>query len=711
MLRKNLVRKNYIQVLFVFLAFMLMVAIGGFSVSNTLQKASLTAVTVALGETEKTIHAYLREPKIAFDNVYAAVQGLLDRGESQEGLRQYLMTTTELLQNQDDGVKGVISVYGFIRDELVVGSDWIPGADYVPQQRPWYQQAIRSKSAEYTAPYKDEETGLPIISLAQELFGKNGDYYGVLALDIDISWLMDYAESLQFVEGGYGMITNQYLYIVAYPDEQYGGSRLQDLGGGFAKIAEMLRTNRPVSAEPIRDVNGKRAIVFFQQLSNSWYVGVVMPSRSYYADLYLNLAILATLGAVLASILSYILLHLSAEKHRSEEESKAKSSFLATMSHEIRTPMNAIIGIAQIEMQKGNLPEDYSQALDKIYTSGSSLLGIINDILDLSKIETGRLELTPKEYDMPSLINDTVQLNIVRIGSKPIKFVLSLEETLPLTLYGDELRIKQILNNLLSNAIKFTDEGRVELSISHTRQSDEVTLSFSVTDTGIGMKPEEMEQLFSEYMRFNADVNRNTEGTGLGLSITRRLVKMMGGTIEAESEYGKGSVFTVTLKQKPAGCEAIGKEIADRLCSFSFIDDSSAEKMKFAREPMPYGSVLVVDDVDMNLYVAEGVLQPYELQIELVESGFAAIERVENGKIYDVIFMDHMMPKMDGIETTQRLRANGYKGAIVALTANALVGNEEMFVQNGFDGFLPKPIDIQLMDAILNKFIRGRHKG
>jgi signal transduction histidine kinase/DNA-binding response OmpR family regulator len=403
-------------------------------------------------------------------------------------------------------------------------------------------------------------------------------------------------------------------------------------------------------------------------------------------------------------------------RQAAEAATRSKSEFLATMSHEIRTPMNAIIGITQIQLQREDLPGELSTALEKIYSSGNSLLGIINDILDMSKIETGKMELHPAEYDVPSMINDAVQINIIRIGSKQIEFTMDLDENLPSRLFGDELRLKQILNNLLSNAIKYTEKGQVKLSVSHFAEGEDVMLRFAVEDTGQGMKGEDKERLFSEYLRFNAEVNRTTEGTGLGLNITRKLVEMMDGSIGVESEYGRGSIFTVAVRQKAVECPVIGAKLAERLRNFTFTGDRQAATLHITREPMPYGSVLVVDDVDTNLYVAEGLLSPYKLKIETANSGFAAIEKIQaagggtaGGYTYDIIFMDHMMPKMDGIETTEKLRELGYKGVIVALTANALIGNDEMFSQHGFDGFISKPIDVRHLNAALNKFVRDRH--
>ena len=398
------------------------------------------------------------------------------------------------------------------------------------------------------------------------------------------------------------------------------------------------------------------------------------------------------------------------------EANKSKSDFLAAMSHEIRTPMNAILGIAQIQLQKPDLADEYRSALNKMYSSGSGLLGIINDILDLSKIETGKMELIPIEYDTPSLIHDAAQLNIVRIGSKPISFIMDIDKKLPSRLIGDELRLKQILNNLLSNAIKYTDKGHVKLSVyhtdlNHTEPEGYVNLRFVVADTGQGMNPQDRERLFSEYLRFNMEANRTTEGTGIGLTIVKNLVELMDGTIEVESEYGVGSTFAVTVRQRVVQCEAIGEELSQRLSNFSFSEEKQYADLQIVREAMPYGKVLIVDDVETNLYVAEGLMLPYGLEIETALSGFAALKKVERGLVYDIIFMDHMMPLMDGIETTGKIRAAGYQGIIVALTANALAGNAEMFKQNGFDDFISKPIDVRRLNSVLNKFVRDRHSG
>jgi PAS domain S-box-containing protein len=393
-----------------------------------------------------------------------------------------------------------------------------------------------------------------------------------------------------------------------------------------------------------------------------------------------------------------------------EASSKAKSAFLANMSHEIRTPLNAIIGLSEVVMCS-DLSDGVRENIEKIYSSGNTLLGIINDILDISKIESGKFEIVPAKYDFASMINDTINLNIVRIGSKQISFEPAIDENIPIVLYGDEIRIKQILNNLLSNAFKYTQEGSVSLKISCEHREDEAFFKYTVSDTGIGIKKEDMRKLFSEYRQFNTRVNRAVEGTGLGLSICKNLVDMMGGTIIAESEYGEGSTFTVKLPQRIVNPTPIGKKLAEDLKNFRFADIRREKNAAFVRSPMPYGKVLVVDDVITNLDVAKGLMTPYGLTIHCATSGRQAVDIVREGENrYDVIFMDHMMPEMDGLETVRIIRGEidseyARTVPIIALTANALTGNAEMFMKNGFQAFLSKPIDIMKLDSLLNQFV------
>ncbi|MDR1483161.1 MAG: response regulator [Synergistaceae bacterium] len=401
-------------------------------------------------------------------------------------------------------------------------------------------------------------------------------------------------------------------------------------------------------------------------------------------------------------------------KH-AEAASRAKSSFLASMSHEIRTPLNAIMGFSEVELRK-TLPDETHSNIEKIYNAGSTLLGIINDILDISKIESGKFEVNPSSYDFANMISDTINQNLVRIGTKRIEFEPVIGDDIPSRLFGDEIRVKQILNNLLSNAFKYTEEGHVRLKVSCLTFSDNIRLQFAVIDTGRGIKPENMEKLFSEYKQFDTASNRNIEGTGLGLSICKNLVEMMNGSISAESVYGKGSTFTATIRQGIIDAVPIGPEVAQNLRSFSFNNGQRENGRKIVRKQMPYAKVLIVDDVTTNLDVARALLSPYGLAIHCVSSGRQAVSVVRDRKdIYDAIFMDHMMPDMDGMEAVRIIRDEidteyARTVPIIALTANALKGNSEMFLENGFQGFLSKPIDIIKLDVLLNRWVRDSGK-
>ena len=421
------------------------------------------------------------------------------------------------------------------------------------------------------------------------------------------------------------------------------------------------------------------------------------------------------------------------ERHKAREAAEmanqTKSAFLANMSHEIRTPMNAILGVTELMIQNEKLPVEIEEGLDKIYSSCDLLLGIINDILDFSKIEANKLDIMPTQYKVASMINDSIHLNMMKIESKPITFELQIDENIPAKLIGDELRIKQILNNLLSNAFKYTDFGKVVLSVSvesipllsylpehmmtnqvkwlgHDKKG--ITLVLSVRDTGHGMNNVQLSKMFDEYSRFNREKNITIEGTGLGLAITRRLVSLMDGTIGVESEPKIGSLFVVRLPQEIVDDEIIGKDVVENLCQFRRTYMTHRKRNQIVRNPMPYGNVLIVDDVETNIYVAVGLMKLYKLQIDSAMNAQEAIDKIKKGNYYDVIFMDHMMPEIDGIEATKIIRDFGYSSPIVALTANAVAGQADVFLQNGFDDFISKPIDIRQLDAILNKFIHDK---
>ncbi|MDR2669871.1 MAG: transporter substrate-binding domain-containing protein [Desulfovibrio sp.] len=405
---------------------------------------------------------------------------------------------------------------------------------------------------------------------------------------------------------------------------------------------------------------------------------------------------------------------LQYQTYVAEQAVKAKGDFLARMSHEIRTPMNAIIGLSElvqrelvqrkaVQGEPAQREPGISKALEYIAgikNAGASLLTIINDILDFSKIESGNLPIHPAHYETASLLNDVLTIIRVKTAETPLELISDASSDIPRAMIGDAGRIKQILLNLLSNAVKYTKKGFIKFSVSGELQAeDRIRLTFTVEDSGIGIKDEDLPKLFGEFMRVDEKRNSRIEGTGLGLVIARNLCRAMGGDITVQSEYGKGSVFTAALEQIVVDGAPMG-DMADTAAV-----RAETQRVAFTA---PEASVLVVDDFPSNLMVAEGLLAPYRMRVSTCLNGREAVELLRV-RSFDLVLMDHMMPEMDGVEAVGIIRAMPGERCrtmpVVALTANAVSGMREMFLENGFNDFLSKPIETAKLDALLQKWI------
>jgi signal transduction histidine kinase/CheY-like chemotaxis protein len=659
----------------------------------------------------------LAEPEKLLQSISQSIRNMILNGYNSDMIQSYIKEMTPSVIRYEKRRLSINRMYGYfdIFNGLQFNNgEWAPTGDNNPRESPWYKAAVEAKGkVAYTVPYFNVRIRSYVLTYTRQIF-KDDQPLAVIAIDVPIDKVINYVTEMQIVEEGYGMLVDENLGIIAHPDLYMIGKPLRNVNSGLAShLANYLGNDgEAIPKSTAINYKGLESVVYSRKLRTGWYLSLIAPVYEYYREVRNMGWSLTILGILMATGLSVILWRINLSKKKVDAENRQKSDFLAKMSHEIRTPMNAILGITEIQLQDRTIREDIREALGKIYNSGDLLLGIINDILDFSKIEAGKMELVPVKYFVASMINDIIQLNKIKNENKPIEFRLQVDEIVPSELIGDELRIKQILNNLLSNAFKYTDKGEVSLSVTaeHTRGlSTGATIIFKVKDTGQGMTTEQIHKVFDEYSRFNLEANRTTQGTGLGMSITRNLVYMMDGNISVSSTPGKGTEVTVRLPQRTEGSGAmLGKEMAETLQQFKMSSASQIEKAQITYDPMPYGSVLIVDDVETNLYVAKGLLAPYELSIETAISGYETIDKIKNGSVYDIIFMDHMMPKMDGIETTKILREMGYLRPIIALTANALVGQAEMFMSNGFDGFISKPIDVRQLNTTLNKMIRDK---
>lgn len=388
-------------------------------------------------------------------------------------------------------------------------------------------------------------------------------------------------------------------------------------------------------------------------------------------------------------------------KLAAENANRAKSDFLANMSHEIRTPINSVIGMNEMVIREAKESNILEYAKNIEYAS-KSLLSLINDILDFSKIESGRMEIVDADYELSSFLMNIVNMAQVKAEAKKLAFHVEVDKSLPVMLYGDEVRVRQVIENILSNAIKYTKEGSVTLAVRPRAEGENFALEISVRDTGIGIRTENLEKLFQDFERLDLVRNRNVEGTGLGLAITKRLTEQMHGSISVESTYGEGSCFTVTIPQGVKDTRVIGDF---KQTYREYIAKSVGEKESFTA---PDAKVLVVDDNTMNLLVAKKLLGRTKVQVTTCQSGEECLALMQK-EHFDVILLDHMMPEMDGVETLERSRS--LEGSrcrdtpVIALTANAIQGAREEYIRLGFRDYLSKPIEPKLMEEMLRKYI------
>ena len=392
----------------------------------------------------------------------------------------------------------------------------------------------------------------------------------------------------------------------------------------------------------------------------------------------------------------YLIREFDAAKKKADESNKAKTDFLSNMSHEIRTPMNAIIGFSESVLNEEDFDDDQIRKdINHIYSAGTNLLEIINNILDISKIESGEEKIDNKEYSMKSVIMELKSIIDARIDPSKVRFIANVDPNIPLSYYGDKTKLFQILLNILSNSAKYTEYGKITLTLTCDKSYDKALLHFKISDTGYGIKKEDFEKLFEKFSRLEIATKKEIEGTGLGLVITKRLVMLLGGKIWFKSDYGVGTTFYVDITQK----------IADNSDFGDLISSNYNETGKTYIDCSQYRALLV-DDNKLNLKVAEKLLSKYNFKIDLLGSGKECVNTIKKGEKYDIIFLDHMMPEMDGIETLHIIKKlDGYDlPPIIALTANAITGMKEMYLNEGFDEYISKPISVSELDKLINKY-------
>jgi signal transduction histidine kinase/CheY-like chemotaxis protein len=696
---KEAARKDYKQLLFVCAAFLAMALASYFYVSVVMKRQIDLHSQSEMRAYQTALRSLILTHEDALQHVAVSTGIAIERGAGPDELQDILRLWTVAFRNQKDIEDVFVSVYGYLNGNYLDGTNWIPGEFYYPKTAPWMRGALTQKGIFHSKPYIDPRTGNAVNAVSMVVFDEKGESRGVLALDYLLNPVIEQVRAYKVADSGYGILMDDSFNVLTYPENEYIGRHIRELPG-YGQVYEKLRNlGEGVLIETIEN-DGPEHIGFFSLLENGWYLGIIAPTQYYYSEVKRIIPVIAVLSLTLALILCSILIRLSIAKMHSEEESRSKSSFLARMSHEIRTPMNAIIGMSELAQREWGTPRAL-EYITSIRHAGADLLSIINDILDFSKVESGTFQITSAPYETASLLNDVLTIIGVRAREKSLDLITEIDPNIPCWLIGDEVRIRQILLNLLSNAVKYTSKGGVIFISKCERIDDKANLTFTVEDSGHGIRPGQIGKLFGDFVRLDQKGASYVEGTGLGLSIALSLCRAMGGDITVESEYEKGSIFTATLKQDVADWSP-----ADFSGEGSYGKESAGTpRLSFSS---PEFRVLIVDDIATNLSVAEGLMSPLQMKITTCLSGREAIDLARENA-FDMIFIDHMMPDMDGIETARIIRGlRGYdKVPLVALTANAMTGMREMFMAHGFDDYISKPIETAKLNELMEKWIPG----
>ncbi len=754
---------------------------------------------------------------------------------------EYLTSYLQMIYSEYSN--GSISELFFLStdNELYCGTGFSSDGSVDFRSRDWYTQAIGSDEVYYTTPYVCASGDSLVITVSVGVFDSEHNPVGVVGVDIPINTMTEIIDSVKVDDNSYLMVIDQDQNFIVHPNDAYVTNdgfpvnARQIPNDPYSSIENVLDGNLPEDEAGIvkSDYDGVRRNAYQGSIDVSgWRVIMLVSSRTINRPIIRVMAILAVslilifvAGLVIARTISrQIVEQFKNASEVAKAANEAKSSFLANMSHEIRTPINAVAGMNEMILRENKDPVINDYALD-IASASRSLTSIINDILDFSKIESGKLELVESEFNVASVINDCINLAVSRLGDKDLELYFDVDPNIPKMLVGDEMRIKQIMVNLMTNGIKYTNEGFVTMTVGFSRHDYGINLNVAVKDSGIGIKPEDLDKLFSSFKRLDTKVNQKVEGTGLGLSISKRLVGIMGGFINVSSEYGKGTEFRFSIPLKVAenttcvpieklkGIDALfvmdynayqvraaeecarvisdtagkleigykvvtdpsdfKKAYSDHKYTHVFADQKSYDVNKSYIEQIsrdvpvaiirsryeegerderclnvhkplhllnmthvfgvdmktidsiaddtvhggfiaPEAKILIVDDNMMNLKVAVGLMKKYEMNIVTVDGGQKAIDTMAKSQDFDIIFMDHMMPEVDGIEATRQIRlmeGDYYKNVpIIALTANTVNEAREMFLSSGFDDFLAKPIDTKMLDRSLRRFIPANKK-
>ncbi len=631
------------------------------------------------------------------------VDEMIREGRSNDEILDYL--TAESLSIKKSIDKDYTGLYGWINGEYLDGDGWVPEPDYVPTERPWYLETIADDGdITFVTPYIDAQTGAVLTTVSEKL----SDGVSVIALDVTLSRVQEITEeNARQTPGCLGIVLDETGLVIAHSDRaELGKNYLEETDTLGAALAEKLRSGDSGAFE--LSCQGQKYMVISEKIGDDWQSVSLINIRVFYRPLMIVMSLLILFTILEAIVFLTIIYNQSvknlavASAEAAENASRAKSRFLSRMSHEIRTPINAIIGLDSIALRDESISPHTRDELNKIGTSARHLLSIVNDILDMSRIESGRMELKEEIFSFRDFLEQICIIVDGQCEDKGLRFVCSREEGLEEYYVGDSLKLKQVLINVLGNSVKFTDApGTITLNVAQTACNDErATLRFEMTDTGIGMDKEFIPKLFEAFSQEDTGNTTRYGGSGLGMAITRSFVEMMGGTIRVESEKGFGSSFTVTV--------TVGRAKENEKAATAGKDAKSAEVLPDRLH------LLIVEDQEMNAEVLADLLDLENISSEWAENGKRGVEMFaesEKGR-FDVILMDMRMPVMDGLTATREIRKLDRPDAstipIIALSANAFEEDVRQCLEAGMNAHLSKPVDLDRLKETLGRLLETR---
>ncbi len=689
---KNIGLKSVIATTLVFLLTAAATGVGGYQLYKSTKESIELQGKVNAVQSAKELDNYLIVRKNTVVLAAHVVDDMIVEGKSNKEILDYITAESASIKKAID--KDYTGLYGWINGEYLDGVGWVPPEDFVPTERPWYQETIADPGdVTFITPYLDEHTGTVLTTIATQL----SDGVNVVALDVSLQRVQEITEEItRQSPDSFGMVLSKTGQVIVHSDRaELGRNYLTETGTLGTALADKLYHDG--GRQFVLSFHGQKYMVYAERVEGDWQSLSLINTEVFYRPLKIILALLALFTLLEAVIFISVIYTQSARSlaitsaKEAQSASRAKSQFLSRMSHEIRTPINAIIGLNSIVLRDESISGHTREELEKVETSAKHLLSIVNDILDMSRIESGRMALKEEEFSFRELLDQVSVIIGGQCEEKGLRFICNRNEPLSERYIGDCLKIKQIIINILGNSVKFTDQpGTITFTVAQTAiQDGKAVLCFTMQDTGIGMDKEFIPRLFDAFTQEDSGNTSRYHGSGLGMAITKRFVEMMGGAIQVESEKGVGTTFTVSI---PLG----------------LVQETANPEQQAEAVPALSGMhLMIAEDQPLNAEILIDLLEMEEVSAEWVENGRLAVELFAKNKPghFDAILMDMRMPVMDGLTATREIRKLSRSDAktipIIALTANAFEEDVKECLQAGMNAHLSKPVDIELLKKTL----------